>query len=670
MIPIVYFRSSSYNCHRFCEMQYYGTYTLGIVGASNKKADKGTISHKILEICAICKKLTQDGFDEYNDSDIGMVYTHQYNEQYLVSIGRRVYDFYTSQLTHHTWETKDFDDCMNSVWKALRYNNGTFDPMNRNIVAPEAHFDIKIEKDWAKYSYEDYGVEGHLSIKGTVDLITDVGNGVYEVVDWKGLPIDTLIPTPNGWTTMGELQVGDLVFDKDGDQVKVLGKSKVKEKDCYKITFDDKTSVVCDDEHLWYMNNGEVRSVTELKVDQVIPVAKPVKYNKKRLPIDPYVLGLWLGDGRNKNGEISSCDVELYESIEKAGYLVGEDINKSGTCPSKTVYGLMTGLRKLNLLNNKHIPDIYLESSYNQRLKLLRGLMDSDGNVNTKRKQCVFTSCNKKLSDDVKTLLLSLGQRPNQGNITRDTNFKKDVKVYPIHFRPIDKINPFSLKRKKEKVDWTWGNGKSNIRRIISIEKIEKRQTQCIMVDSPSNTYLCTKNFIVTHNTGKRLDWATGKVKDQQGLFSDGQLRIYHYALKHLYPEVKAFIITIYFINDGGPYSVHFQDSDLAATEQMIQRRFEYIKKTDKPKLMRNTKPDQAWKCKKLCHLGQNTFENSHVEPIIEKRLKKPSKYNTPMTMCEQILYSIEKNGIDWTTKNYKHPNHVIGKYKKPGEVE
>ena len=143
----------------------------------------------------------------------------------------------------------------------------------------------------------------------------------------------------------------------------------------------------------------------------------------------------------------------------------------------------------------------------------------------------------------------------------------------------------------------------------------------------------------------------------------DAQLRIYHYAMKHMYPHVKTFLVTIYFINDGGAFTVHFQDKDLAKTEEMLQKKFLFIKETEKPQLVK------SWKCSKLCHQGKSTFEGTSIDPIIERRSGYPTRYGEYMTKCEQTNYMINKYGIDWLTENLKSPDHIIGKYKAPGEV-
>jgi len=669
-IPIVYFRSSSFNCHRFCPQQHMVEYILGIRGPSNKKADKGTICHKILEICALCKLAIQKGEKIVKDNDIGDVLTDKYDPEYLNDIISRVYMFYTSRITHHTWDEKDFKDCKKWVWKALEYNEGMFDPMNRDVVAAEPHFDFELPFDWAEYDYTVEGerLQGHLALKGTIDLIMDCGDGVYEICDWKGLPLDTPLPTAKGWSTMEDISVGDLVFDKDGQLTKVLAKSQPSMKPCYKIKFDDTSTVICDKDHLWTLEDNSVVNVLDLKVKDNISTAKPLDLNEVDLPIDPYVFGLWLGDGRNRGGEITSSDEFVFEEIMRRGYNVGDNIGGKDRCVSKTVHKITPLLRQLNVINNKHIPLMYLRSSHSQRLDLLRGLMDSDGGANPYRHQAVFTNCNRILSDNVKELLLSLGQRPNQCKTTQK-GFGLAVNAYPLHFRPIN-INPFLLPRKADRIDPSWGPGKSNKRQIRSITKIKNMITQCILVDSPTNTYLCTKDMIPTHNTGKRLDWATGATKDQHSLFSDAQLRIYHYAAHHLYPEAKTFIVTIYFINYGGAFTVHFQDSDLEKTEEMLRKRFEAIKNTERPALIREKDMKQTWKCRKLCHAGMTTFEDTHVEPIEEHRFGQVSRYKQPMTKCEQIKYMIEQHGIEWVTEHYKHPEHIHGFYQEPGSVE
>lgn len=167
-----------------CPMQYFIEYNLGHRSPSNKKADKGTICHKVFEILAFIKLNQQQNNRYFEDDIIGPVDITNYN---LNTIIEQVYQYYTSQFTHHEWTVRDFKDCDKWVYKALDYADGMFDPRNKEIVSPEQHFDIPIIKDWAKYDYHtDEGhLKGHLAIKGTVDLITKVNDNTYEIIDWK-----------------------------------------------------------------------------------------------------------------------------------------------------------------------------------------------------------------------------------------------------------------------------------------------------------------------------------------------------------------------------------------------------------------------------------------------------------------------------------------------------
>lgn len=169
---------------------------------------------------------------------------------------------------------------------------------------------------------------------------------------------------------------------------------------------------------------------------------------------------------------------------------------------------------------------------------------------------------------------------------------------------------------------------------------------------------------IIDWKTGKRLDWATGQEKTQEKLEKDPQLRIYHYAISHLYPEIDHIIFSIYFINDGGPFSICFDKSSLKETEDMLRRKFEIIKATKKPKL------HKTWMCSKLCHFGKTTFEqNNNILPILEYRDGQLCEQGKLMTKCEQIKHDMELHGMDYVVESYKHQNHSFGSYKAPGSI-
>jgi hypothetical protein len=167
-----------------CEQQYFLEYVLGIRSPSNKKADKGTICHKVLEILAYIQLGNQNNEKLYNDDIMGEINIKDYDLDHIIE---QVYSYYTSQFKHHEWELKDLKDCRLWVNKAITAYNGSFDPRNRTILQPEQHFDILINKPWADYRYKtkDGMLEGKLAIKGTIDLITSVNDNTIEIVDWK-----------------------------------------------------------------------------------------------------------------------------------------------------------------------------------------------------------------------------------------------------------------------------------------------------------------------------------------------------------------------------------------------------------------------------------------------------------------------------------------------------
>jgi hypothetical protein len=338
--------------------------------------------------------------------------------------------------------------------------------------------------------------------RGIADLLVVKGSKAV-VADYKGLPLDTWLPTPTGWTTMGAVAVGDTLFSESGEQCTVIGKSEVKHLPCYRITFDDTSTVTCDEEHLWKLSGGEVVNVRALRKNDRIAVASPLALPDVELPLDPYVLGLWIADGKHSSGEISKPDAEVWAEVQRRGYDVNMATGGSKACPTRTVKGIRGTLAAIGLLGvqKKRIPGAYLRAGYQQRLDLLRGLMDGDGSVNPTRKQCVYSTTNSDLASDICELLRSLGQRPLRSEVLAH-GFGKYVTAFPVSFRPIG-INPFLLPRKRDRVG-SWGPGLSAVRRVVSVESVPSVPTQCIKVDSPDHTFLCTVNMVPTHNTGKR----------------------------------------------------------------------------------------------------------------------------------------------------------------------
>jgi hypothetical protein len=377
----------------------------------------------------------------------------------------------------------------------------------------DRHCELKLgmTKDFKPCGFFEEGVW----FRGIPDLLVVNGKTAW-VGDWKGLALDTKIPTPTGFTTMRDIRVGDEVFDATGAVCNVVGKSQVKYIPCYRVTFSDTSTVICDEEHLWKLTDGSAINVKDLMGKRnkkqrtyipKIPLTGSLNLPDISLPIDPYVLGLWIADGSVGSGEISKPDAFVWEEIQRRGYPVDMGTGSYGACPTRTAKGLRTQLRLANLLGvPKHIPKVYLRASHNQRLELLQGLMDGDGNANPTRKSAVFTTTSKQLSDDICELLCSLGQRPLQSRVTAN-GFGKTVTAFPVSFRPIN-INPFKLPRKADAIKKEWSNIGSNTRHAVKVESIPIVPTQCIAVSSPDHTFLCTERMIPTHNTGKSSRYA------------------------------------------------------------------------------------------------------------------------------------------------------------------
>lgn len=389
----------------------------------------------------------------------------------------------------------------------------------------------KTELDLENGVYPEYLISwdspsGKLHVAGQIDVIAKKGNSIV-ILDWKGLPLDTEIPTLEGWSTIKDVQEGDTIFDKDGNPTKILHKSEVHHNPCYKITFDNGDTIVADHEHRWEISfstsksskyHGEYKtqvmtteeiatyldSISEKRTSYNIPRivnSKPIKLENKELPIDPYVLGCWLGDGSKQCGAITNETNNVLGEIQRRGYALGDDISSEGSASTYTILGIYGKLKKLNLINNKHIPIIYQRASYEQRLDLLRGLMDTDGYYNSKRKRFVMETSQDWQCYDFIKLLASLGIKATKFDIIKKLN-GKEFHAYSINFSTRG-LNPF-LMRNQDIVYPT--RDACTYRNIDKVELVETVPTQCLEVDSPSHTFLCTDKMIVTHNTNKKLD--------------------------------------------------------------------------------------------------------------------------------------------------------------------
>lgn len=361
----------------------------------------------------------------------------------------------------------------------------------------------------------------------------------------KAQPLYSKLKTPSGWITMGEVQVGDQLMMPDGTTAAVNGVFPQGKKSIYKVTFADGRTAESCDEHLWKVYNKhwkdkwKVMALSEIidklnnsKLEIYIPLLTASEDNNISLPIDPYALGALLGDGGMKGGSlgISSADQFILDKVQSG---IGEEfvvarstesskydyiIKSAKAVPGKSVSGVFKhkireSLSNLGLLGkgsyDKFIPEIYKSASVNQKLELLKGLMDTDGYV-CKLGRLDFTTTSIQLANDVVDVIRSIG------GIARITTSENKSYMYngvntPCHdsyrvtIRYKDPKSLVSLPRKLERMSeqYQYSDASKNKELKLKISKIEyvgEVEAQCISVNHPEHLYI-TDNYVVTHNT-------------------------------------------------------------------------------------------------------------------------------------------------------------------------
>ena len=343
----------------------------------------------------------------------------------------------------------------------------------------------------------------------------------------KQLALDTPIPTPDGWKTIGELMVGDRVFDETGTPCNIVAKSVVDDTEqAYRLTFRDGSSIVAGERHLWdveYIHGkrkkkewttGEiykkVRAYRERFIGTPearrslirIPVASPLQTLPAQLPLDPYLYGYWLGNGCANKPCITIRTEDVEEVLSHIPYETHNRYpQKCGG--SDVVY--FDELRDILVptFRDKRIRPEYLRASEAQRWRLLQGLVDSDGSIGDKKAQSTYTSTIRQLALDARELLWSLGiknamtEGPSlrYGKPTGET-------LYVIRFTSFSDPPTSQLKRKSSRKRERVKKTRSLFHYLDSIEPIkEKVSMQCIQVDSRSHCYLAGRSFIPTHNS-------------------------------------------------------------------------------------------------------------------------------------------------------------------------
>ncbi|WP_460769195.1 replicative DNA helicase [Mariniluteicoccus flavus] len=445
----------------------------------------------------------------------------------------------------------------------------------------------------------------------------------------KALALDTPLPTPTGWTTMAEVQVGDELLDAEGRPTRVVAATDVMEdRPCFEITFSDGTTIVADAEHQWVATSRAGRRARaercvptyhypEASVDRVrslatvtaepdsrlvtlpefavevgeeftsvlhtiahevgtagraprvthgakrsyvwqapvyerrglataladrvsrprgaahaaihervvttqemstsvvladgranwaVPVAAALDLPTAELPLPPYALGVWLGDGHSAGARFTSADPQVAELVEESGVTVKVQSSLNYGLGQAEGRNFQSTLRQIGLLGNKHIPIEYLRASRSQRLALLRGLLDTDGTVtNAGSVQLALT--NRRLATDARELVTSLGircqvaekavrGRTPESSICFVLNFSTDIEVFGLDRKSVAHV---ARRRSRKTLDHRY---------IRSIRPVAPVPVRCVEVDNADHLYLASRSMIPTHNSTLGLDFA------------------------------------------------------------------------------------------------------------------------------------------------------------------
>lgn len=442
----------------------------------------------------------------------------------------------------------------------------------------------------------------------------------------KALALDTPVPTPTGWTTMGALNPGDQVFAEDGNPCTVLAAHDHQYgRPCYQLEFDDGTTVTADADHLWRMtrqthraaaheqaragrkdepihavdaavraelwafadrvNQEPDRQVTieeftrevgpshrgvlhrqaqqltpaghtypswnrrdrrpmltysrqalakelaaahdtpprrnprrdsvVLTTSQIahsppwahqdrsrrthhfaIPTAEPIRYPRTRQPIDPYMLGIWLGDGASATARISTADPRAVAALSTACHPTKIESTTS-RYDHRVAGDLHLKLRTLGVLDDKHIPATYLRGSVEQRQALLQGLLDSVATC-SRPGTCSFTSTLQALAEQTHELVCSLGYRATLTSKPAKPKTRPVGTAWTVSWTTHDPM--FRQPRKRQRQN-TSNPGDPHQRYLVAVTQVPSVPVRCITVDAPSSLFLITRSFLATHNT-------------------------------------------------------------------------------------------------------------------------------------------------------------------------
>lgn len=350
--------------------------------------------------------------------------------------------------------------------------------------------------------------------EGDVVVLTGKSGGGKLLAD------DTPVITSNGWKNHGDLKVGDFVLAPSGDFVKVTHVFP-KHYANREVVFGNGERIKCHEDHEWQLeyHSGDEYKTRTLETKDIessifteqgnfkhkLIQRVPMKGNEKSLPVHPYMLGVWLGDGRNSNPDIANaeCDRAIVASAEELGYPVSW-FTKHKTTGVYTYgfKGLRKQLRSVGMCishrrTDKHIPIEYLTASYSQRMDLLAGLLDTDGYLDNKdRCRYEFSTTEEGLRDGFCDLISTFGWRysirEREPKLTT-SGIQGRKLLWAISFSP-DQYIPCRVERKKCST-----LARKHRIPIVLISKIDPVQGNCIEVEG--GLYCAGRTMLPTHNS-------------------------------------------------------------------------------------------------------------------------------------------------------------------------
>ena len=360
----------------------------------------------------------------------------------------------------------------------------------------------------------------------------------------KALALDTPLPTPTGWTTMGEVAVGERLLGAAGRPVTVVAATEVMHgRPCYEVEFSDGEIIVADGQHQWLTwtrrarrYDAQLRGHARELADPVSPevvtteqiagtlrcpasdhrpnhavcLPQPLGLPDADLPIPPYAVGVWLGGGGSASPAFTTVDAEIVMRVEASG-LVAVPQRPSNryrmAFPDEACGTVQAVLRTLGVLGNKHIPLGYLRGSEAQRRALLAGVLDTDGTVtSTGSVQLAVTS--RELAEGVRELVLSLGYRCSMTTKRVKGRSGASSTCHMVNFTTSDKVFWLDRKHLLHKERLHHDRQRTRWRYVVDVRPVPSRPVRCVQVDSADQLYLAGRGMIPTHNSTLALDLA------------------------------------------------------------------------------------------------------------------------------------------------------------------